>query len=189
MPLLDLPPDYDLDHLHAALSYVKTHRTAIDGGAHQGIWTRELLKMFNSVYAFEPIQSNREKLPSDSINFHYGLGQVHEERIMAPGKKNTGQWHVATLGIDHADIIPLDSLEIPSVDFLKLDLEGYELFALKGAEITIKVNKPVILIEENGLSSRYGVTPGSAGEYLESLGYKKRETIGQDEIYVHRSRP
>ncbi len=188
MALLELPDDYDLDHLQAAMFYMKNYRTAIDGGAHQGIWTREMLKLFNSVSAFEPVESNREKLPDESINFHYGLGQVSENRVMAPGKKNTGQWHVASLGIEQVEIIPLDSLEIPSVDFIKLDLEGYELFALKGAEVTTKVDKPVILIEENGLNKRYMVRDDACKEYLESLGYRRREQVGQDSIYVHRSR-
>ncbi|TKW76018.1 MAG: FkbM family methyltransferase [Bradyrhizobium icense] len=43
--------------------------------------------------------------------------------------------------------IPLDDLNLPRVDFIKLDIEGMEMEALDGARKTIKRSHPILLIE------------------------------------------
>jgi FkbM family methyltransferase len=48
---------------------------------------------------------------------------------------------------DIINIITLDSLNIPKCDLMKIDIQGYEYNMLKGGEILIKNNKPVIFIE------------------------------------------
>lgn len=185
--LKELPPDHDLGHLRTALTFVKDFRVAIDGGAHQGIWTRELLKHFDTVYAFEPVPSNFEKLPEESINRNNALGDGSFVVAMANGPENTGQYHInprsSVCGMTLLNA--LDSEMIDDVDFLKLDVEGYELMALKGASETIMRCKPVILIEENGLCERYGVKPFESEEYLISLGYKRVAKRNKDYIYEY----
>jgi FkbM family methyltransferase len=48
---------------------------------------------------------------------------------------------------DIINIITLDSLNIPKCDLMKIDIQGYEYNMLKGSEILIKNNKPIIFIE------------------------------------------
>jgi FkbM family methyltransferase len=43
--------------------------------------------------------------------------------------------------------LALDSLELPRVDLIKIDVEGMELEALEGARQTIEKNRPVLLVE------------------------------------------
>jgi len=45
------------------------------------------------------------------------------------------------------DIASIDSMELPRLDFFKLDVEGYEVPALKGALETIKKHRPWIWVE------------------------------------------
>ena len=45
------------------------------------------------------------------------------------------------------DITSIDSMELPRLDFFKLDVEGYEVPALKGAIETIKKHRPWIWVE------------------------------------------
>jgi hypothetical protein len=46
---------------------------------------------------------------------------------------------------------PLDSLvDVNNIWFMKLDVEGLEYEALKGAKRIIEENHPIILIEQNG---------------------------------------
>jgi FkbM family methyltransferase len=45
------------------------------------------------------------------------------------------------------DMISLDSLNVNNLSLIKMDVENYEYFILKGAEETIKRNKPVIVFE------------------------------------------
>lgn len=189
--LAELPADHDLAHLRAAFPYVRTWVRAIDCGAHQGIWTRELLKRFHRVDAFEPVPANFAKLEAvgedyDAERFKawpMAVGAVNDAVSMEPGTENTGQWHVG--GDDEATtpVGRLDDYEWPQLGLLKLDVEGYELFALQGAERTIEMWTPVVIMEVNGLHQRYGVKDGEAELWLMKRGYKLREHVGRDLIW------
>jgi hypothetical protein len=56
---------------------------------------------------------------------------------------------VPYLRYNSADVITIDSMDLPGCDFLKLDIEGYECQALRGAIDTIKKYRPWIWIEYN----------------------------------------
>ena len=43
----------------------------------------------------------------------------------------------------------LDSFNFQNVDFIKIDVQGFELEVLKGGYKTLKENNPIICIEEN----------------------------------------
>jgi len=177
----ELPSNHDLSHLRCALSFVKNFRTVIDGGAHQGIWTRALLEKFNNVIAFEPWPDNFKKLPEGSKNYRLALGNCSNDLSMAPGKDNSGQYHL--VNGEGVEVVTIDDFDFEDVDFLKLDVEGYELFAIEGARATIEKYHPVVLIEENGLCERYGVRGGEAGEYLEDMGYEMVLRKNKDYVY------
>lgn len=48
---------------------------------------------------------------------------------------------------NHVQTIRLDDLKLPRLDFYKLDVEGYEISALKGSSKTIREHRPFIWIE------------------------------------------
>jgi len=52
-------------------------------------------------------------------------------------------------GGEAVDVVTLDSLNLPGLDFLKIDVEGAEGLVLAGAAETIKKYKPVIFFEHN----------------------------------------
>lgn len=65
-------------------------------------------------------------------------------------KNNLGAFSFDSKGDDlKITIIPLDSLSLPKISFIKMDIEGMELKALIGAEQTIKRNRPVMYIEND----------------------------------------
>jgi FkbM family methyltransferase len=45
------------------------------------------------------------------------------------------------------EAITIDSMDLPRLDFLKLDIEGFELHAIRGAKETIKKYKPFLWVE------------------------------------------
>jgi len=71
------------------------------------------------------------------------------------------------------------------VDLIKLDCEGYELFALQGAEGTIKQYRPTIIVEQKpGRAQKFGLEQTQAVTYLEGLGYRVVQVISGDYIMV-----
>lgn len=187
--MLDLAHDHDREHLLLALRYVTNWRRAVDCGAHVGTWAGVLAQRFERVVAFEPCRENFEALekamPANVVCMNAAVGSEHCGVAMAPGDENTGQWHIA--GAGNTPAVPLDSLGIDDAGFIKFDVEGYELFALRGAEKTILASRPVVLIEENGLCARYGVAPGAAGEFLEGLGATMVARANKDYVYAFRN--
>lgn len=184
--------DFEGESRKAALQYVREFYRAIDGGAHCGIWTDKLAREFSHVVAFEPCAENLGFLKANVQRTNvdilpYALGESRSVASLSPGpdsdpNKNSGQWHLSE-GSD-IEVIPLDAFGYGGVGLIKLDVEGYEYFALLGAEHTIKKCHPVVLIEENGLCRRYGVEPGASGKLLARWGYTLKERIYRDEVWV-----
>jgi FkbM family methyltransferase len=86
----------------------------------------------------------------------------------------------------------LDSEKLASVDFIKMDVEGHELYALKGAKETISKCKPVIMCEVAAVTmSRYGLRVAQLADYLNEIAYDTYEIVGGtvgDKIDLYDSR-
>ena len=181
---------FEIEKLKAALKHVKQFRCAVDGGAHIGTWTRELARHFVRVIAFEPafdsytcLIANCGKLanvdfPCAALGDTYGRGAMRDDATR-PG--NTGARYLGPG--EEVGIVPLDEFELRDLDFLKLDLEGYELHALIGAAHTLRSCRPVVLIEEKYFGGRYGVKEGAALRLLESWGAREVERLKNDRVY------
>jgi len=48
---------------------------------------------------------------------------------------------------EHVRTIALDSLQLPRVDMIKIDIEGMEQYALEGAKAILATHRPIVLIE------------------------------------------
>ena len=170
--------------LDTGLRNVKRWRTCVDGGAHVGSWSRALAHKFVSVYSFEPqrdnwrcLLKNTETCPNVKA-FNWALGDVNGYRSMASGR-NSGCWHIADG--DDVLMVRLDDLSITDLDYLKLDVEGFEYFALKGGKDTIARDRPVIQIEEKKLPHSYDCP--TARSLLQTWGYKQIDQYGKDVIF------
>jgi len=180
--LHDIPDDWQHKDIEQAARFARGNALALDVGAHRGVVTTALLRDFKRVVAIEP-SDLAEQIQGATV-IRACVSNQAGKCGMAHGKHNTGQRHVAA-GDDY-DVITIDSLGL-APDFIKLDVEGMEYFALLGAADTIRKYEPVIMFEENGLNRRYGVADGECGRLLESWGAARVLVLrnGSDEDWVY----
>lgn len=207
-PILEREGTFQIERLHAAMEWCPPDRrlVAVDGGAHVGIWTREMVKLgFGVVHSFEPAEdtweclqfNTKDDVTAGRVVLHHGaLGEAHGEALVVDDttrQGNTGSRFVTLGGLKSAATVPvmvLDALVeggvIPRIDFLKLDVEGAETLVLRGGCNIIRQCKPVVFVEQkNGIaSSRFPVADGDAGRLLESWGYQLVARFRADFIYV-----
>jgi FkbM family methyltransferase len=185
---------WQLSHLREALRHVPPERNAraVDGGAHVGSWTLRMAKRFSEVIAFEPADDAFECLFLNTEHargikrFRCALGAEAGSAGMADDTKydggNTGGRFLS--GDGDIPVIPLDEMHLDALDFLKLDVEGYEFHAIQGARATIMTHHPVVMIEEkHRMAFRHGLEPGAARALLIELGMIEVGGIGADRIF------
>lgn len=197
-PFLEASEGFELGHLEMVLKYVKNFSVAVDGGAHVGSWSRYMAKRFRQVYAFECNPETYDCLSKNTeatvniVPMQAGLGQQDGTMVVTKDTKregNTGSYYLgATSGkalqTSYCNVIALDRLKLTALDLLKLDVEGYEWYALQGAEATILKHRPTIMIERKKFPGRYYATETDAHEYILSLGYVERDHFRNDYVYT-----
>lgn len=70
------------------------------------------------------------------------------------------------------------------MDFIQLDVEGFEHFAILGALETIERSSPLICLELKGIGKRYGHPDEDTIALLESIGYTIQARIHRDIVFV-----
>jgi methyltransferase, FkbM family len=193
---LDLDGSYQLSHLVAAMRHVTNWTCAVDGGAHIGTWSVVMSRAFQRVIAAEPSPDTFECLAWNL--FQTGCVNV-EIRPVALGQQagtvamhltadqaargNTGARFIRPGGTIAVETI--DSWALPSLGFLKLDVEGSEHAALCGAEATLRRCRPVVLFENKWLWTKtYGLPKDVVAQLLTACGYRFAEQVSRDQIWV-----
>ena len=159
-----------------ALRHVTDWTLALDGGAHVGVVSRHLAEHFENVIAVELapdttecLKQNLEGLGVRIINAALG---DRPGRVGYEGDRSDKSSVRCVVPGDDVEVITIDSLELPSCGFIKLDLQGYDYLALLGAEQTLKAYHPVIIFEHKSKCfSRYGTDPDAPKSFLQSCGY------------------
>lgn len=132
---------------------------------HAGTFFGDMLPSFSMacpgrVYAFEPVLENyvlaRLTVTMNELRnvilFHAGLGddmsQARMDTGAGSGIHRGGGSSVSATG-QTTTLLPIDLLQLSSLSVLELDVEGYELNALRGARDTLVRCKPIVMIEAN----------------------------------------
>ena len=191
LPTLRHVPDEVFPHLPP-----ERRRICIQAGGAIGAWPKYFSTQFEEVYTFEPYPPSFHCLAVNApeLNVHKynaALGDHHqfvhmdfpEHRARSfTGKENIGGYRCTGPGV--IPCLRLDDFKwYHEVDLIYLDLEGYELFALQGAQRTIHDSKPLIVLEDKGGCMTFGQKVGDVEKYLrQDFGYRtiKRFHGGRD---------
>ena len=147
-----------------------------------GLWTRVLAAHFDEVDAFEMCQMHRDCLrlncgglpnvviqPLTALGFEQGWALIQTER------DNSGNTRVGHSGGNGQQVpmAPLSQFYTANaqVDFIKIDVEGYEMQVVKGGEELIRRCRPTMVVEQKpGHAERYGTRTGEVIDLLKSWG-------------------
>jgi len=169
------------EHRTSALTYVKRWNTCIDIGSNVGMWTRELAGKFKKVYCFEPnpnfIECFNKNITENNVElFQYGLSDM--EHTASQIKQST------ILSEYPGDVMckTLDSFNLKNIDFIKIDVDGYEYKVLRGAIKTLRDNNPIINIELK--RDKRKETARRCRKFLGKLGYTYIKRTRHDEIWL-----
>ncbi len=97
-------------------------------------------------------------------------------------KANTGARYTRPGGVIPVETV--DSWNLPSLGFLKLDIEGSEPLALRGAKDTLRRCKPIVLFEAKFLwVHNHGLPKDAVSTFLKQQNYRFIERVSRDEIW------
>ena len=181
---------YQPQHIDRCFHHIKNRKhTAIDVGGHCGFWSFYLAGNFKKVYTFEPVEIFREcfkkNIPHENVELlPVALGNENGFVSMNVELENTGATHVLsnTNDLNKVELKKLDDYELTDIDFIKIDVEGYENQVVLGAKETLLRNKPIIIVEQKGFSERFNETQFEAVDTLKSYGAKVIDQVVKDYI-------
>ncbi|MCU7836161.1 MAG: FkbM family methyltransferase [gamma proteobacterium symbiont of Taylorina sp.] len=195
--------DYEaiLEQVYSQL--IKKDDHIIDIGAHSGRHTKPIVALVGQkgkVFAFEPNPTAREYLQANIPEaldagivklFPYAVSDVTEKTtfVIADDRPEESgllerQYNGPTTTSEiEVEVVTLDSLSDKisgKVKFIKIDVEGAEYNALKGAYNRLKLDRPYIAFEFGEASYQaYDVNPAEVFDYLAELGYDIYSILGE----------
>jgi FkbM family methyltransferase len=136
----------------------------IDVGANIGDYSRVAGLIFKHVYAFEPqpslVLKLKQELPKNVAVYPYAMSDEEKQSTLYVPYEH-GAFITGLGSLDqsaHGDkttvfteitvnLRTLDSFNFNNIDVIKIDVEGFEEAALRGAVNTIRLNKPALIVE------------------------------------------
>ncbi len=172
--------DHDQNTLPLLAPFIPVHGTVVDAGAFIGdhtVFYAACVGPRGNVFAFEPnpeafvcLHYNTKDMPVTS--FRAGLSDRSSTASVVK-EYNAGASHLEDG--EGVALVAIDSINLHELHFLKLDIEGFEVKALKGATMTIHRHKPVMLIEVNEAAlHKNGTTPDELKDTVKAMGYVYR---------------
>ena len=183
-------------HISLVDRFVETGGVCVDVGAHGGAYTYPMSRVVGPtgvVLAFEPcpryariLDGALKRLNVHNVQLHRAALSDREGKMpfvyrTTEGRLLHGRSHLAgsaenaPMAID-VPVTTLDTVAgrfgfVDRVGFMKIDVEGAELFVLRGARRVLEKSRPVVLCEvaDEGCA-RYGHTSTAVFDYMANLG-------------------
>ena len=167
----------------------------IHAGTYFGDFLPFLSKIFNKVWAFEISKNNyeaaEETLKINNINnvtlYQNAIGENEDTVFIETNVNNNDLGGVSKVRnyetTENISQISLDSIitEDSVIDLIQLDIEGYEINALKGAMKIITKFKPILILEDNNNDTEKEWFIKN----IINLGYKKIHKVNDNKVFKY----
>ena len=207
-----VPEEFDVQIFRFFLPYIKT---MFDVGANTGLYCFVAAHGCPSearIHAFEP-QPDACEIMHKTINLNNWEDRVCVHAMGLGDKPGDLDLHVAGTGssfdnnfLDHVESpvlrVPVDTLDnqaaqlgIDKLDFIKIDVEGFEQSVLEGAQEVVRKDSPVLLIEiaEHLRGRKYrNLNYAKTLAWLHGFGYSVWKVTDEGtliEAHEHQSHP
>lgn len=189
----------DLANLEYVLAMTPGRKLAIQAGGNLGIFAKRLAEEFETVLTFEPDPENFAILcrnaPEPNIFKIQAALSFCRERVAVSHKRRDGKpaKHEGTYHVDGPGRVPavrIDDFVSDACDLIYLDVEGYELRALKGAFNTLALHpsRPVVACEINRSLGLAGDSEELLNSYMANCDYERCGAANSDVIWRKRPR-
>lgn len=179
---------YDYDEMNFLLRYLRPEDSFLDIGANVGVYTLLAASKIRSgsIYSFEVLPKNYERLQENIRINQFPQVKTYEIAVsdqtgaialnLAEGDSMPFITHVAA---NNTITVPTDTLDnllknqpLANLTLAKMDIEGAEILALKGALSLLKQQRPrVWILEINDTVSHFGHQKQDLVDFLHSYGY------------------
>jgi FkbM family methyltransferase len=171
----------------------------IDVGAYTGLFTLLAHRAgATEIVAVEPNQKSCTRIRENANLNGCNLTLIEAAASDAEGAGYVEVRDAARTGLSSLTKVTTDTTAQPAVmrtvdsiaqgqrvSVMKIDVEGHELRALRGAHHTLAHDHPTLLVEVN--SGNGGDRTAEVAEYLGALGYDAGQVIdGRNMLYCHR---
>jgi FkbM family methyltransferase len=188
---------FELNEIEFVRRSLRPGQHVVDAGAHIGLFAMHMASVVGpsgSVHCFEPfepnaeclelsIRENRNEMPVVLERAAVGATSGVAQLVFAPATLNSGGAFLAGPGAPipaghetrPVRVVALDDYPLPRpVSFIKIDVEGAEPLALRGAVRLLREDRPAILSEvhPSQLEQVSGVSPAAFIRQMHDLGYR-----------------
>ena len=200
--------NYDLSNFTAIEKLTNHGDVCLDIGANIGIYSLIFAKLSGNcqnVHSFEPVNHIRSKFilnsrlnNFDNININpFALGAKTEVINMNQVKKGIFRGGTSSfiknenwesLNKEDFEIVPVkvktldnyvEEKNLDKLNFIKIDVEGFEWNVLQGGKKTLESFKPYILMEYDFKRHNNQQKPQEYKEFFEGIGYEAYEFIAK----------
>jgi FkbM family methyltransferase len=188
---------FDINIINVAEKYIKQGTCVIDIGCNlgqMGIYFSKLVGNEGKVYSFEADDYiyeilKKNLIANNCLNIEPIFGAVYNEnnKILYFPKQDFIRFQAyGSYGLDlnskngrEVKSLTIDSINFQNpVSFMKVDIQGSDLFALEGAKQTIlKYRMPIIFEFEERFQKEFNTTFQDYVDFVDSIQYKFIETI------------
>ena len=187
-----LEGEYQQKQRDALFEYMEERRPIeyiADVGAHVGLWSRPMMRRANTKYiwAFEPNSSVRECYVLNMGGFDnysiypVALGHKNMKGFLNVETDNSGNTNVHPTRSGNTEIRTLDSFNFEHLDYIKVDVEGFEYNFLQGAVDTLNRCRPFVHLEMKSKNMRN--SKDDFYRFMKNIGYSQVMKIGAEVLY------